>query len=384
MTTVTVSCCYCDEAITTYVNNATLRCGHNAHVSCIVSALMQDHQNCECPTCHVDISVGMDSDYHGFHTDLFGEDEIETMDETSDVQEQEQEQEQEQDDLRNFGIDTQNLSAILGDLSLQTDVDSDEDMEEDGDDESFLDDLERMEDDYVDIFDDEAYQGCQTICDETDDDVMEDVDEAGEEDEYGDEETDDETIDEDEEEGSLCFYDERGNRIPDSQVHTDSISGFNEEDYNASNPDDIFYSEHQYVINSDYIIWVWSDSLQGYVRYAHIMTIVDENDNTSHKYVKYLMFINDSDETNEILDMQECQKCDWDFCVDVKITKYAGIMPKYGNYRRSIIDDCEKMEGALWFEPDSNPGDFICIGIYYGNIPYILKSRHELIANCDN
>ena len=96
------------------------------------------------------------------------------------------------------------------------------------------------------------------------------------------------------------------------------------------------------------------------------------------------MFVNDSDETNDILDMQECQKCDWDFCVDVNITKYAGIMPKYGNYRRSIIDDCEKMEGALWFEPDSNPGDFICIGIYYGNSPYILKSRHELIANCDD
>ena len=114
------------------------------------------------------------------------------------------------------------------------------------------------------------------------------------------------------------------------------------------------------------------------------MTIVDDNESIGHKYVKYLMFINDSDETNEILEMQECQKCDWDFCVDVNMSNYAGYMPKYGNYRRSILDDCEKMEGALWFEPDSNPGDFICIGIYYGNNPYILKSRHELIANCDN
>ena len=125
--------------------------------------MMRDHQNCECPTCQVDISIGMDGDYHGFHTHEIEDEEMEANEE----QEHESEQEHQQDDPRNFGIDTSNLSAILGDLSLQPDADSDGESDEDfcvdwTDDESFLDDLESMEDDHVDIFDDEAIKNVKT------------------------------------------------------------------------------------------------------------------------------------------------------------------------------------------------------------------------------
>ena len=108
-------CVYCDEVIATFRNNGTLRCGHHAHISCIMEHITRIN-DVECPSCHVDCSIGMDHDPHGFH---YREEDEEDADYSQ------------ADEIAADFEDFEELNNDQYDLALQVDVSDIEDEETD-------------------------------------------------------------------------------------------------------------------------------------------------------------------------------------------------------------------------------------------------------------
>ena len=356
------TCVYCDEAIQTFRNNGTLRCGHHAHISCLVEHVITQ-EDTECPFCHVDCSVGMESDPHGFNCAMCEETESEDGMET------------ESEDGEEYSQADEVSELIQINESRQTNWEEVADAVREENNREF----EEMANNHYDLamqpdFNEDELSDIETVSElnSDDEDIVNELMEI----------MADESEESDDEEGKVLFINAYGNVVE----QPDTLNELNLQNHpHITNGRDIFSSnngnaeeQNHYLIDNNLKIWKKLGD-DNYYKFAMVSSVSGDLG-----FVKINQFTTESEEY--VACSYDGINCDWDFYSKVEFNHFGSIMPRQGNYRRSHVN-ANDHEGLLWFEADNNPGDFICIGMYADSMgykgPIIFENRFELIRDID-
>lgn len=373
------TCVYCDEAIQTFRNNGTLRCGHHAHISCLVEHVVTQ-EDTECPFCQVDCSVGMESDPHGFNCAMCEETDSDEGMETEAEMETETEMETEMEiEEREYSQADEPNEPMQVNEAAQTSWEEVADAVREENNRAF----EEMVNNDYDMalqpdFNEDELSDIETVSELNSDD--EDI--VNELAEIMADESDDENNDENDEEGQVLFIDVYGNvtEQPDTlnelnlQNHPHIVNGRDIFSSNNGNAEE----HNHYLIDNNLKIWKKLGD-DNYYKFAMVSSVSGELG-----FVKLNQYTTESEE--HVACSYDGIHCDWDFYSKVEFNHFGSMMPRQGNYRRSHVNTNDH-EGLLWFEPDNNPGDFICIGMYADSMgykgPILFENRFELIRDID-